>query len=116
MKTEDKKRWHWPNTGIDMLGRVVGDLTVVRAGPSDNQRRYWVCRCTCGKEKVLAGQRLRRGDVTHCGCKGRRKPGTSETHTDFDTARQAAAFADLDAAWGRMWTVLRDEAPRQDHS
>lgn len=116
MRAKGTGRFKWPNTMIDMTGKVIGHLTVLRPGKSDGQHRRWICRCDCGTEKEFCGQRLRRGDVLHCGCRGRRAPVTAPTHDAYNAAQQAAAFADLDAAWGRMWTVLRNEAPRPDHS
>jgi hypothetical protein len=61
-------------TAVNMVGQVVGRLTVLaRAG---SQQLYgnmsaalFLCRCRCGKEIVLPGERLRRRNGTRsCGC------------------------------------------------
>jgi hypothetical protein len=61
-------------TAIDMVGRVVGRLTVLeRAGSvqlyGDMSAALWRCRCRCGNEVVLPGERLRRRKgPKSCGC------------------------------------------------
>jgi hypothetical protein len=61
-------------TAIDMVGRVVGRLTVLaRAGSQqlygDMSAALWLCRCRCGSEVVLPGERLRRRNGPRsCGC------------------------------------------------
>lgn len=53
---------------IDMAGRVCGRLTVLeRASNRDDTKAYWKCRCACGKETVVSGDKLRRGRQS-CGC------------------------------------------------
>ena len=47
-------------TAVDMVGRVVGRLTVLeRAGSvqlyGDMSAALWRCRCRCGNEVVLPG-------------------------------------------------------------
>ena len=57
---------------IDLTGKVFGRLTVLGPAPrpenSKNQYKYWKCRCTCGKEKVVDGGSLRSGNTKSCGC------------------------------------------------
>lgn len=54
----------------DLTGKVFGRLTVVRfLGISRNGKSQWVCRCECGKEKVIIGGDLSSGRTTSCGCK-----------------------------------------------
>jgi hypothetical protein len=61
-------------TAIDMVGQVVGRLTVLaRAGSQqlygNMSQALFLCRCRCGKELVLPGERLRRRNGTRsCGC------------------------------------------------
>jgi hypothetical protein len=61
-------------TAVDMVGRVVGRLTVLeRAGSvqlyGDMSAALWRCRCRCGNEVVLPGERLRRRNGPRsCGC------------------------------------------------
>jgi hypothetical protein len=60
-------------TVIDMVGRVVGRLTVLeRVGSSQikgNSLALWSCRCSCGSNITVTGHRLRRHDGPRsCGC------------------------------------------------
>lgn len=58
---------------IDMVGKVVGDLTVLRREEvHGNVQAHWRCSCTCGGETVVGGWELRKGRVTSCeGCEGK---------------------------------------------
>lgn len=56
----------------DMIGTKFGDLTVKERTES---RRYtnatavhsqYICTCTCGREEVFLGYRLKRGDHEKC--------------------------------------------------
>lgn len=52
-----------------MTGRVFHSLKVVEfAGKNKNRLLLWRCQCTCGKEVVVVGSRLRTGHVKSCGC------------------------------------------------
>ena len=55
---------------IDLTGRTFGRLTVIQYDHSKNGA-YWLCRCECGKTKVIKGNSLTRGVTTSCGCKSR---------------------------------------------
>lgn len=52
------------------IGNVYGRLTVVAEGGRDKfGRAQWLCRCSCGAEKIIVGFRLRRKNGTKsCGC------------------------------------------------
>ncbi len=54
---------------IDLTGQRFGDLVVIRRAESVKGKTMWLCRCDCGKEKVVAKQLLTSGIVTDCGCK-----------------------------------------------
>ena len=46
---------------IDMAGRTIGFLTVLREnGRDESGRTLWLCRCRCGREVTLDGSCLRR--------------------------------------------------------
>lgn len=55
----------------DMTGKVFGYLTVIQRNGSyrNTTRAAWLCRCKCGKETTVAGDNLRGGKSTSCGCK-----------------------------------------------
>lgn len=52
-----------PYPKIDMSGKRIGRLTVLRSTPGK-----WLCRCDCGIEKEITGAHLRSGRVNSCGC------------------------------------------------
>lgn len=55
---------------MDLAGRQYGRLTVVAAETTRSINRYrtWVCRCSCGNEKVVTSGDLQSGHVRSCGC------------------------------------------------
>lgn len=53
---------------IDMTGQRIGRLTVIEQAYIKHRRCHWRCRCDCGAETVVAGERLRNGNTTSCGC------------------------------------------------
>jgi len=64
----------------DHTGKVFGLLTVVRfhgsVGEGRAKRAVWLCRCKCGREKLVRAELLLRKTkpVTHCGCQKTVKP------------------------------------------
>lgn len=53
----------------DETGNSYGRLTVVGdAGRDKHGNAIWLCRCSCGKEKVVGGASLRKGQSESCGC------------------------------------------------
>ena len=55
---------------IDITGLRFGRLTAI--SPTERRNRdgtvFWLCKCDCGKEAVVSGNRLRRGATKSCGC------------------------------------------------
>lgn len=57
----------------DLTGKTYGHWTVLgRHGHTKDGKLTWLCRCTCGNERVVPGKRLRRGQSRSCGHKGQR--------------------------------------------
>jgi len=52
----------------DLTGRRFGMLTVTGPQESRDGRRYWMCLCDCGHERVVSGSALRSGRAWSCGC------------------------------------------------
>lgn len=53
-----------------LFGKVFGEWKVIqRVGSTRSGAATWLCRCSCGKEKAIAGYSLTRGDTNSCGCK-----------------------------------------------
>lgn len=57
---------------LEVIGQTFGQLTVLSEAESriSNNRkiRYVLARCSCGKEKEIALQSLKRGLTKSCGC------------------------------------------------
>ena len=63
---------------VDEQGRTYGLLYVVRRqGSGRHGDALWLCRCQCGKETVVRGNRLREGKTRSCGCLRGRPTGES---------------------------------------
>lgn len=53
----------------EMTGQIFGKLTVLKRDFSkETAAAYWICKCECGNEKSIRGDRLRKGEVINCGC------------------------------------------------
>lgn len=53
----------------DWTGQKIGKLTVVRYYDYTNKAARWLCRCDCGKERlVFAGNLKQGGNTLSCGC------------------------------------------------
>lgn len=52
----------------DLKGNTYGELTVVEYDSRDKWgRAKWLCKCSCGKEKVIPAQALKSGATISCG-------------------------------------------------
>ena len=54
---------------MNLMGRRFGKLTVVAEAPKNSSGKVqWLCRCDCGKERIVISTILATGRVTSCGC------------------------------------------------
>jgi hypothetical protein len=54
---------------LDLLGKIFERLTVLRETEKRSQSSIvWLCRCVCGKEKLVSARCLVHGLVRSCGC------------------------------------------------
>ena len=54
---------------IDLTNKKFGRLTVVQRGNNIGKATAWLCKCDCGKDKVLVrSDHLRSGAIQSCGC------------------------------------------------
>ena len=63
----------------DLTGMRFGRLIVIKRYGRIGNQRTWLCKCDCGKEKVIRGAVLLRGDALSCGCYA--KEVASKVHT-----------------------------------
>lgn len=53
----------------DITGKIYGDLTVIKFSHYDKKRNsYWLCKCSCGNDKIVRRNHLISGGVSSCGC------------------------------------------------
>lgn len=53
----------------NLVGQKFGRLIVIKRVNSNKfHQSMWLCRCDCGKEKIICGTNLRRGHTKSCGC------------------------------------------------
>ena len=54
---------------IDRTGNVYNRLTVIEfRGYNKKNMSMWLCRCTCGKERIVVYGNLTSGNTKSCGC------------------------------------------------
>jgi hypothetical protein len=62
------------NKLIDLTGKRFGKLVVIEKvnKPTNliGHNTYWLCKCDCGREKIILGASLRNNKTLSCGCKG----------------------------------------------
>lgn len=53
----------------DIIGKKFGRLTIIKRIYND-KRGYsrWLCKCGCGKERIVFGHNLKNGNTKSCGC------------------------------------------------
>ena len=57
------------NRYIDLINQKYGRLLVISYVDTDQYERCrWLCKCDCGKEKVVPSNYLRTGKTKSCGC------------------------------------------------
>ena len=54
--------------GTIEIGDQYGSWTVIDEGLTKGRSKYYLCRCVCGKEKLVQGSTLRNGRSKSCGC------------------------------------------------
>jgi hypothetical protein len=52
----------------NLIGKRFGRLIVLEQAPNRGSKRYWLCKCDCGKEHTAAGFMLKRDSTRSCGC------------------------------------------------
>lgn len=79
---------------IDLTGQKFGRLTVLSRTEHETRKGvFWLCRCDCGKETVVASGKLKSGTTRSCGCS--RKGKTSAFRHGMSRTR-------LYSIWGKM--------------
>ena len=53
---------------IDITGQRFGKLVVVKREKVQAKGVYWLCRCDCGREKIIFGHSMKTLKTKTCGC------------------------------------------------
>lgn len=54
---------------LNLIGQKFGDLFVIsRVENNKNGGSQWLCKCVCGKEKIINGNGIYSGRIKSCGC------------------------------------------------
>jgi hypothetical protein len=105
---------------IDLAGGNFGLLSVLREAGRTNRDTFWLCRCSCGTEKVVRGRHLRSGAVVSCGCRKRRRNGMcSRGHLVEGENRRVNNVGEVQCVQCRrdqwaMWAAKNEEKVRLD--
>lgn len=99
---------------IDLSGRHFGNLTVLSRAGKDRTNVTWLCRCSCGNEKVISGASLRKGRSRSCGCNAynwlkEQKP--AETHG----ASRTQKYGGKERLY-RVWCGMRERCNNPNHN
>lgn len=57
-----------PRQVKDLSGQQFGRLIVVSFYGTRYRKSIWLCRCQCGKEKIIEASKLKSGATLSCGC------------------------------------------------
>lgn len=59
-----------PRPAIDIAGKRFGNMVALERldRKSNGGGATWMCRCDCGKRKIVKSQNLRNGSTQSCGC------------------------------------------------
>lgn len=58
----------YSSTPKDLTGLKFNRLTVISFHHSVGYKKYWLCKCECGNEKVLYRSDITTGNTKSCGC------------------------------------------------
>jgi hypothetical protein len=104
MKTEIQGRKFKSGVYARLNGMMFGNLTVLHRAGHRGKFAAWMCRCTCGVEKVVGGQHLRRGKIRSCNTNGHR----------WKTPRPPAFYTEYKSEY-QSWTSMRERCNNPNH-
>lgn len=89
---------------LDLHGATFGRLTAIeRAGKDAHGNLLWFCRCSCGNERTVICDNLRRGLTKSCGCLHREK--AANRASTFQLAHGHARKGAISPTW-RSWHCM----------
>lgn len=59
-----------PKNYEDITGRKFGKLKIIKRSYPNGKgfKAMWLCKCDCGKEKIIRGDAIKSGRTKSCGC------------------------------------------------
>ena len=57
----------------DLTGKTFNRLTVIKRAEIEKKEVYYLCKCTCGNEKIIRGKDLKYNKIKSCGCLNKEK-------------------------------------------
>lgn len=57
----------------DLTGKTFNRLTVIKRAEVEKKEVYYLCKCTCGNEKIIRGKDLKYNKIKSCGCLNKEK-------------------------------------------
>lgn len=94
---------------IDITGQTFYEWTVLKRGESTaDGRTRWLCRCSCGKEKLITSYDLRNGKHKSCGHSTSKNKEVikKEQKPKKDVPTRGNGFIDITGQKFGEWTVL----------
>ncbi len=89
---------------IDLTGQRFGRLVVIeRAENSAGGRVRWLCKCDCGKSKIVLGEHLKKERTKSCGCV---KSESSSKRFKKHGGRKSKLY--------HVWSSMKDRCMNQD--
>lgn len=93
---------------IDLTGQVFGEWLVLERGHTSKQGViHWLCFCSCGLIKEIAGYTLRNGSSVSCGCARSNKYHTRLVGKRFGRL-EVFSFSHLDSHRQAFWLTKCD--------
>ena len=53
---------------IDLTGKTVGKLLVIKRAENKGKHTAWICECECGNKTIVQTNHLREKSIVSCGC------------------------------------------------
>ena len=99
----------------DLTGKKFGRLTVIKFDHKYKRRMYWLCKCDCGAEKVVAAGHLKNGHTQSCGCYAREQSSKTGKRTAKNMClaniKHGGTYERLHGVWADM--ITRCENPNR---
>lgn len=80
---------------IDLTGQKFSRLTIIRFLYSKKGKRYWECKCDCGRIEITNTDSLRSGKTKSCGCYAKERARDANIKHNQNGTRIYATYANM---------------------